>query len=126
MIDNLNRAGVETQLIKIINQLDRFKIAPFLCILGPRTDFAASFVPEDCPVFWLGLTSMRRPSTIANAWKLTRYLRRNKIDVFHLDLPGSTLFGIPVGWLARVAYIIRTRRDMGYWMGRIDRITGRL
>lgn len=126
MIDNLNRAGVETQLVKIINQLDRSKIEPYLSILASRTDFAASFVPDDCPVFWLGLTSMRRPSAVGHAWRLARYLRQNKIDVLHLDLPGSTLFGIPVGWLARVPYLVRTRRDMGYWMGKIDRLTGRL
>ena len=126
MIDNLNRAGVETQLVKIINQLDRSKIDPYLYILAPRTDFAASLLPEDCPVHWLGLTSMRRPSALAHAWKLARFLRKQRIDVLHLDLPGSTLFGIPVGWLARVPYLVRTRRDMGYWMGSIDRWTGRL
>ncbi len=126
MIDDLTRAGVETQLVKIINQLDRSKIDPYLCILAPRTDSAAGLLPEDCPVHWLGLTSMRRPSALAHAWKLLRFLRRERIDVLHVDLPGSTLFGIPVGWLARVPYLVRTRRDMGYWMGSIDRWTGRL
>ncbi len=126
MIDDLSRAGVETQLVKIINQLDRSKIDPYLCILASRTECAASLLPKDCPVHWLGLTSMRRPSALAHAWKLLRFLRRERIDVLHVDLPGSTLFGIPVGWLARVPYLVRTRRDMGYWMGSIDRFTGRL
>lgn len=126
MIDNLTRAGVETQLVRIINQLDRSKIDPHLCILASRTDYAASLLPDDCPVYWLGLSSMRHPSALYYAWKLARFLRRNRIDVLHVDLPGSTLFGIPVGWLARVPYLLRTRRDMGYWMGPIDQWTGRL
>ena len=126
MIDDLTRAGVETQLVKLINQLDRAKIEPHLCLLAPRTDFAASLLPDDCPVHWLGFTSIRRPSVIGHAWRLARLLRREKIDVFHTDLPASTLFGIPVGWLARVPYLIRTRRDLGYWMNWKDRLAGRV
>ncbi len=126
MIDDLTRAGVETQLVKLINKLDRSKIEPCLCLLARRSEFAASLLPEDCPSHWLGVTSMRRPSVVGHAWRLARFLRREKIDVLHVDLPGSTLFGIPVGWLARVPYLIRTRRDLGYWMNWKDRWAGRV
>lgn len=117
LIDTLATAGVETQLVRLISQLDRSKIAPYLAILYPYTERAAALAPEDCQIHWIGLTtSLRHPSAIWHALKFARFLRRNRIDVLCVDLPASTQFGVPVGWLARVPRLIRTRRDLGYWM----------
>jgi glycosyltransferase involved in cell wall biosynthesis len=38
----------------------------------------------------------------------------------------STYFGVPVARLAGVPRVVRARRDLGYWMGPLDRRLGRL
>lgn len=126
LIDTVATAGVETQLVRLINQLDRSKIQPYLCILTSQSELPSTLIPNDCPIRWLGVTRLRRPSIICHAWSFARFLRREKIDVLHMDFPGSIEFGVPVGSLARVPYLIRTRRNMGYWMTRKDRFLGRL
>ena len=40
--------------------------------------------------------------------------------------PDSTYFAVPVAKLAGVAHIVRTRRNLGWWMQSIDRWLGRV
>lgn len=116
LIDTLSIAGVEQQLISLINQLDRSKIVPILTCLAPRTAEAAALVPENCEAHWLGVSgSVYHPATIRRGLRFARFLRRNQIHVLNLDLPASILFGAPFGRLARVPLIIRTRRGLEEW-----------
>jgi glycosyltransferase involved in cell wall biosynthesis len=126
MIDELTTAGTETQLVALINHLDRARIEPYLCLLRGTDARSRALEPDDCPVLRLGVRSFRRPAALAAAWRLARFLRRERIDVFQVYFPESTYLGVPAAWLAGVPYVLRTRNNLGYWMTPWHRRLGRL
>jgi glycosyltransferase involved in cell wall biosynthesis/acetyltransferase-like isoleucine patch superfamily enzyme len=126
LIDELTTAGTETQLLALIRHLDRRRVEPFLCLLRGEGVSSRSLEPDDCPVLRLGVRSFRRPAALRAAWRLARFLRRRRIDVLQAYFPESTYFGVPVGWLAGVPRILRTRNNLGYWMTPWHRRLGRL
>src|SRR5436309_10204585 len=114
LIDELATAGTETQLLALVRRLDRRRVRPHLCLL--RGDGAASraLEPDDCRVLRLGVRSLRSPAALAGAWRLARFLRRERIDVLQVYFPDSTYFGVPVGRLAGVPAVVRTRNNVGH------------
>jgi glycosyltransferase involved in cell wall biosynthesis len=126
MIDELTKAGTETQLVALIRHLDRARVEPYLCLLRGMDQRSRELEPADCPVLRLGVGSLSRPSALAAAWRLARFLRRERIDVFQAYFPESTYFGVPAAWLAGVPRIHRTRNNLGYWMTPWHRRLGRL
>lgn len=115
MIDSLQPAGTETQLLALIRHLDRSRVRPALCLLDGEGELSRSLEPADCPVFRLGVKRLTRPQTLAKASRLARFLRRERIDVLQVYFPDSTYFGVPVAFLARVPRIVCTRNNIGYW-----------
>src|SRR4051812_45763815 len=96
LIDDLANAGTETQLLALIRHLDRSRIEPYLCLLRGESELSRSLEPDSCPVLRLGVRSLRGPRTLAAAWKLGRFLRRQRIDILQVYFPDSTYFGVPV------------------------------
>src|SRR5262249_43204238 len=82
--------------------------------------------PEDCPVLRLGVRRLARLRTIPRAWRLARFLRRERIDVLQVYFPDSTYFGTLVGRLAGVPRLVRTRNNLGYWLTPRHRWLGRV
>jgi glycosyltransferase involved in cell wall biosynthesis len=121
VIDRLCVAGTETQLLKLINGLDRNCVLPHLCLLDGEDETSRSLEPADCPVIRLGVRRLRHPSTVRQAWRFARYLRRERIDVVQTHFPDSLYFAAPVARLAGVPHVLRTRRDLGFWMKPADR-----
>jgi glycosyltransferase involved in cell wall biosynthesis len=126
MIDELGTAGTETQLVALIRHLDRSRVEPYLCLLRGEDEPSRALAPPDCPVLRLGVRSFRRFSTLSAAWRLARFLRRERIDVLQVYFPDSTYLGVLTGWLAGVPRILRTRNNLGYWMTPWHRRLGRL
>ena len=126
MIDSLQPAGTETQLLALIRHLDRSRVRPALCLLDGEDELSRSLEPKDCPVLRLGVKGLSRPQTLAKAWRLARFLNRQRIDVLQAYFPDSTYFGVPVAWLARVPRIVCTRNNIGYWTTPWHRRLGRL
>jgi glycosyltransferase involved in cell wall biosynthesis len=125
LIDDLNTAGTETQLIALIRELDRTRVQPFLCLLRGESRCSQALEPAECPVLRLGAGSLCRATTLVHAWRFARYVRRERIDVLQVYFPDSTYFGVPVAWLARIPRIVRTRNNLGYWMTPWHRGLGR-
>ncbi len=121
MIDRLRIAGTETQLLKLITGLDRSRVVPFLCLLDGEDETSRSLEPEDCPVFRLGVRRLRHPSTLRQAWRFARFLRRERIEVVQMHFPDSLYFAAPVARIVGVPHILRTRRDLGFWRKPADR-----
>jgi glycosyltransferase involved in cell wall biosynthesis len=126
LIDSLKPAGTETQLLALIRHLDRSRIRPFLCLLDGEDELSRSLEPKDCPVLRLGVKGLSRLQSLAKAWRLARFLNRQRIDVLQVYFPDSTYFGVPVAWLARVPRIVCTRNNIGYWTTPFHRRLGRL
>jgi glycosyltransferase involved in cell wall biosynthesis len=126
VIDRLGIAGTETQLLRLIAGLDRSRVAPYLCLLDGEDEASRSLEPDDCPVLRLGVRRLRHPSVLRQAWRFARFLRKERIDAVQMHFPDSLYFAGPVAKIAGVPHILRTRRDLGFWMKPADRWLGRL
>jgi glycosyltransferase involved in cell wall biosynthesis len=126
MIDELSSAGTESQLIALIRELDRSRIAPHLCLLRGDKSSSRALEPPSCPVIRLGVSSLHHPSTLWKALRLARFFRRHRIDVLQVYFQDSTYLGVPVARLAGVPRVVRTRNNLGYWMTPVHRWLGRL
>lgn len=124
MIDNLDVAGTELQLLKLIRGLDPSKVSPFLCLLGGASKASRELEPDHCPVLRLGVRSLHHPSILPCAWQFACFLRSRRIDIVQTYFPDSTYFGVIVARLAGIRHVIRTRRDLGYWLKPVDRWAG--
>lgn len=126
VIDRLQVAGTENQLLALIAGLDRSRVEPTLCLLDGEDEVSRSLEPADCTIIRLGIRSLKSPTTLARAYKLASYLRREKIDVVQTCLIDSTYFGVFTARLAGVPYIVRSRRNLGHWMTPAHRWMGKL
>jgi glycosyltransferase involved in cell wall biosynthesis len=126
MIDRLAAAGTESQLLALIRHLDRGRVRPFLCLLDGEDEVSGSLVPEDCPVLRLGVRSLASQQGFAAAWRLATFFRRERIEVLQVYFPDSTYLGILAAHLGRVPRIVRTRKNLGYWLTPWHRCLGRL
>jgi glycosyltransferase involved in cell wall biosynthesis len=126
VIDKLFPAGIELQLLRLIQQLDRTRVVPYLCLLDGTDRQTRDMEPKDCPVIRLGIQHLMRPSSLVGGMRLARFLRRERIDVVHPLFPDSLYFGAPVAKLAGTPCIVGFRVDAGYWMTPRDRWVGRL
>jgi glycosyltransferase involved in cell wall biosynthesis len=126
LIDELSRAGTETQLVALIQHLDRQRVAPYLCLLRGDKRSSRALEPDACPILRLNVRSLRAPAALGAAVRLARYLRRNRIEVLQVYFRDSAYFGVLVGRLAGVGCIVRTRNNLGYTLTRLDCRLGRL
>jgi glycosyltransferase involved in cell wall biosynthesis len=125
MIDELTRAGTETQLVALIRHLDRSRVQPFLCLLKGDDPHSRALEPGDCPILRLGVHSLHHPATLVKAFRLARFLKQHRIDVLQVYFPDSSYLGVPVARLAGVPRVVRTRNNLGYWITPLHRWLGR-
>jgi L-malate glycosyltransferase len=125
LIDQLAAAGTEMQLLALIRHLDRSRVLPYLVLLRGDRPTSRALEPADCPVLRLDVGSLRSPATLLRAVRFARFLRRERIDVVQTYFPDSSYFGMPVSWLARVPFRVRTRNNVGHWMTSLHRRLGR-
>ncbi len=111
-IDSIGRGGTETQLVELINRLDRRRFAPSLCTLRP----SSSYVEEaDCPLLELDVRRLFSPGGASRLRALAGHLREQKIDVVQTFFQDPTLLGMPAARLARVPVRLVSFRDLGFW-----------
>jgi glycosyltransferase involved in cell wall biosynthesis len=125
LIDELAVAGTETQLLALIQHLDRSRIIPHLGLLRGESEMSRALEPADCPVWRLGVGSLARPTTVAKLLRFARLLRTHRIDVLQAYFPDSSYFGLPAAWLAGVPNRLRTRNNLGHWLTPLHRRLGR-
>lgn len=130
LIDRLNRAGTETQLLALIRSLDRLRILPYLCLLDGEDDLSRSLEPYDCPVLRMGVTSLLGISSLRAAARLNQFWHEQRIDVLQTYFLDSTYFGVTLAKLCGMRKIVRVRNNLGYWLTgrhrRLGRLMGRL
>src|SRR5262249_54121505 len=96
MIDELTPAGTETQLVALIRNLNRARVRPYLCLLRQSSAPSRLLERTNCPVYHVGLRSFSRFSTLAKAWRLGRFFRRERIDGLQRDFSQGRDFGVLV------------------------------
>ena len=126
MIDRLTVAGTESQLLALIRRVNRARVLPYLCLLNGEQPWSRALEPAECPVLRLGVRALWQPRTAAALLRLTRFLRRERIDVLQVYFADSTYLGVLAGRLAGVPFIVRTRNNLGHWLTPRHRLLGRL
>jgi glycosyltransferase involved in cell wall biosynthesis len=126
LIDELGRAGTETQLVALIRALDRGCVLPYLCLLRGASAASRALEPDDCPVVRLEVGALASATTLAKLWRFVRFLRYEQIDVLQVYFRDSTYFGVVAGRLAGVPRVVRTCNNLGYALTPLHRRLGRL
>lgn len=125
LIDDLSRAGTESQLLALVRTLDRTRFEPSLVVLNGAGGLSRSLEPADCPVLRLGVTRLTGVTAVAAARRLWAFWRETKPDVAQIYFNDSAYFGVPVAKLAGVTHVVRVRNNLGYWQTRKHRLLGR-
>lgn len=124
VIDNLSRAGTESQLLALIRSLDRSIITPSLVLLDGDNPLSQSLEPADCDVQRLGVSRLFSPSAVKAAWRLKRHWKQTRPDVVVAYFLDSAYFSLPIAKLAG-ARTVRVRNNLGYWQTRKHRWLGK-
>jgi glycosyltransferase involved in cell wall biosynthesis len=121
VIDNLARAGTESQLLLHLKQLDRSKVTPYLCLLDGLDESSRMLEPADVPILRLGVRRLLSYNSFQQAPKLWRFFRTERIEVVQLYFTDSTRFAAPIAKAAGVRAVFGSRRNIGHWMTTTDR-----
>jgi L-malate glycosyltransferase len=125
VIDQLSRAGTETQLLGLIRHLDQHKVKPHLVLLGGINEKSIALEPTNCPVLRLGVTSLLSAKTLQASFQFASFLRTHRIDIVQSYFQDSSYFAIPVARLMGIKKIIRVRNNAGYAITRLHRSINR-
>lgn len=114
-IDRLVRGGTELQLMSLIDHLDRDRYEPYLMTIRP-TDPA--LIPEDCEHLELDVPKLFSVSGLQSLWWLSRFLRREEIQVVQTFFQDSTVFAGLASRIAGTPARIACFRDLAFWNSR--------
>jgi glycosyltransferase involved in cell wall biosynthesis len=116
VIENLLPAGTELWVARLIQQLDRSRVQPLLCLTDGSTELSQQFQSPGCPVLRLGLNTLKSPALGRSLWQLARFLRQHQVDVVQVHHADPTYLAVPVARWVGVGSIVQTKYDVGYWM----------
>lgn len=125
VIVNLAIGGAETQLVRLINGLDRERFRPSLICLGADAELEGALAPDVAVVKAAGvggapksgrswIAARRRAISI-----LVAELRRQRPDLVHAYLPAAYVPAGLAAWSLRVPVIVAGRR--GFTSGKVYR-----
>jgi glycosyltransferase involved in cell wall biosynthesis len=125
----IERGGAEEHTLTLLRGLDRDRFQPFL-VCSPEVALKlGADVPSDVDVFPL---TYRKLTHLSGAFRLTQFLKRNRIQILHSHLFNASLFASPVGWLSGVPVIMETPHLREHWRHGwlkgsffVDRLVGR-
>ncbi len=120
VIENLIPAGTELWVTRLIQQLDRRRVEPSLCILDGSSEQSRGLEPADCPVLRLGLAQLKTPRTLSAARRFLQFLSENQVEVVQVHHADPTYFAVPLARVARIPRIVQTKYDVGYWLKGAD------
>jgi L-malate glycosyltransferase len=109
MVRELGPGGTERQLTELARTLNpsRFEVHVGCFHDGIRADELRA---HGVPVLRLPVTSFMKPSALAGAWQLGRYLKRRKIRLVHtFDYP-LNCFGVPVARAFGTPVVLSSQR----------------
>lgn len=109
MVRELGPGGTERQLTELARTLDpsSFQVHASCFHEGIRADELRA---SGIPVLRLPVTSFMKPSALAGAWRLGRYLRRHHVRLVHtFDYP-LNCFGVPVARAFGIPVVLSSQR----------------
>lgn len=126
VIDNLSRAGTESQLLALIRSLDRARFEPSLVLLDGSPSGSKELEPADCEVTRLGVTKLLGFRAYRAANRLRTLWRERRPDIVQAYFLDSSYFAIPLARRLGVPAIVRVRNNLGYWLTPKHRLLNRV
>jgi L-malate glycosyltransferase len=126
MIDDLSRAGTESQLLALIRGLDRRSFAPSLVLLNGAGEHSRSLEPADCPILRLSVTKLFSVNALSAAKRLRAFWREHRPHIAQIYFHDSAYFGVPVAKACGVKRVVRVRNNLGYQQTRKHRLMSRV
>jgi len=125
-IDNLSRAGTESQLLALIQHLDRSQVEPSLVLLDGEGDESRSLEPANCQITRLGVRKLFHPKAAQAVWRLRKIWHETRPDILQAYFLDSSYFTVPIARCCGISTIVRVRNNLGYWLTRKHRILNRI
>jgi L-malate glycosyltransferase len=125
-IDNLSRAGTESQLLALVRGLDRARFEPSLVLLDGSPASSRELEPDDCEIHRLGVSRLIGFRAVRAARRLARIWRDRRPDIVQAYFLDSSYFALPIARHAGVPTLVRVRNNLGYWLTPKHRLLNRL
>jgi len=109
-------AGTESQLIMLINGLDKTRFEVNLLCFQNHPWFQQHRDALECGTTIIDICQFRRLSTYRNFFRLIGHFRRTRPDIVHTFFPVANIFAVVAARLAGVRNVVSSRRDYGEWM----------
>jgi L-malate glycosyltransferase len=108
--------GTETQLVRIINNLDKRKYNIRLLCLKNTLWIKKHASDLKCGIKIVDINKLKNPMNMVTCFKIFLYLKKQRPDIVMTFFPLSNILGVFVARIANMKIIISTRRDYGLWL----------
>ncbi|MCM8775447.1 MAG: glycosyltransferase [Candidatus Omnitrophica bacterium] len=129
MIDKLETAGTQAELLELVQNLDPLKYRPFVIALTGGGPLAGHFRIAGIEPTVLHVRKVYGWRAVKAVFYLVNFMKREGIHLVQTHFLHADCLGLLAGRLAGVKKIIFSRRDEGFWRGRaelaLDRILSR-
>lgn len=125
LIDKLVPAGTQTNLLRLVQGMDRVRFRPHLISLAEAGGLCGQFTDAGVPPVVLGVKKAYGISGLRAAFFLYRFLKRERIDILQTFFLQADILGSIAGKSAGVRGIVTARRDEGFWMSARQRAASR-
>jgi len=126
VIDNLGRAGTESQLLALLRTLDRRAVQPSLVLLDGEGDASRELEPAGVPILRLGVRKLASVRAVSAAKRLRAFWLEHRPEVAQIYFLDSAYFAVPVAKACGVRKVVRVRNNLGYWVSAKHKWLGRL
>jgi glycosyltransferase involved in cell wall biosynthesis len=110
LVNRMDVGGSQTHLLQVLRLLDRRRFEPLLCCLTGRGALLDAARETGATVIGLGLRGLKTPTALPALARLTRLMRRERIDVAHAYLLRANVVGTVAARAARVPVVLASKR----------------
>ena len=112
IIDSLRYGGAERQFVNTLIHLPDVRKTAIILDANPTVGQLDKLLPDSVSVYGLGVRLRHLPQCI---WKLSRLLKKLRVDVVHTHMYWSSLYGVPAARIARVPVIVTSEHGRNSW-----------
>ena len=109
-VNRMDIGGSQTHLLQVLRLLDRNQFEPMLCCLSGEGALLETARETGATVVGVGLGRLKSPSAAGAVLRLTRFMRRARIDIVHNYLLRANVAGTLAARLARVPLVLTSKR----------------
>ena len=109
-VNRMDVGGSQTHLLQVLRLLDRRRFEPMLCCLSGKGALLETATDTGTTVVSVGLGGLKSPAALGALIRLTRFMRRERIDVVHNYLLRANLVGTLAARAARIPVTLTSKR----------------